>query len=141
MFSYKAFLKLGEYTGSDFMSLTKEGYELSNCNYVFYQGVDDKGKASTNVKGGSISLMLPMLPPKVLIEWALNSKQYKNGAIVVLDANHLPQERVIFKNAACIDFGIDYTLKSQSYIFTKMELRAESLIIGNGIFFDNDWIK
>lgn len=64
MFSHKAFLKLGDFTGTDLISLVKGGYELTNCTYVFQQGTDDKGDVSTDVSGGIISLSIPALPPK-----------------------------------------------------------------------------
>jgi hypothetical protein len=77
MFSHKTYLKLGDFTGTDFMSLVKSGYELANFEFSFQQGVDDTGKASTEVYGGTLSLSLPMLPPNVVIEWALDSHKYK----------------------------------------------------------------
>jgi hypothetical protein len=141
MFSHKTYLKIGDFTGTDFMSLIKGGYELANFEFSFQQGVDDTGKASTEVYGGTLSMTLPMLPPKVIIEWALDSHKYKKGVVVVLDEHNVPQEKILFDNAACISMGIDYTQKGESYIFTKVGLRAEKLVIGNGLDFDNNWIK
>lgn len=141
MFSHKAFLKLGDFSGTDFLSLTQTGYELANCNYVFQQGIDEKGKASTEVYGGSISLTLPMLPPVVIVEWALNSWKYKNGVVVVLDDENMTQEKIMFENAACVSLDIDYTQKGKSYVFTRVEIRAERIILGNGVDFDNNWVK
>jgi hypothetical protein len=141
MFSHKTYLKLDDFTGTDFLSLTKSGYELSNFEFSFQQGVDDTGRASTEVYGGTLSMTLPMLPPNVLIEWALDSHKYKKGLIVVLDEHNVTQEKIFFDNAACISLGIDYTQKGESYIVTNLILQAEQLVLGNGIDFDNNWVK
>ena len=141
MFSHKAFLKLGDYTGSDFMSLVKSGYELADCEFSFQQGMDDVGKASTEVFGGTLSLILPMLPPDAIIEWALDSRKYQNGAIVVLDEHNQPNEKIFFKNTACIHMNVTYTLKGKSYIMTSLILQAEELRFGSGLDFSNYWTK
>jgi hypothetical protein len=123
------------------MSLAKSGYELADFEFSFQQGTDDTGKASTEVFGGTLSMTLPMLPPNVIIEWALDSRKYKKGIIVVLDDHDVPQEKIMFENAACIGMGINYTQKGEAYIMTDLTLQAERLILGNGLDFDNFWTK
>jgi hypothetical protein len=141
MFAHKTYLKIGDFTGTDFMSLAKNGYELTEFEFSFQQGTDDTGKASTEVFGGTLSMTLPMLPPNVIIEWALASRMYKKGVIVVLDDHNVPQEKIMFENAACMGMGINYTQKGEAYITTNLTLQAERLILGNGLEFDNFWTK
>jgi hypothetical protein len=140
MFGNRSFLVLGGET-ADLMSLIKGGYEMANCQFSFQQGIDDKGKATTKVFGGAIHLTLPQFPPSDIIEWALQSRSHKDGMIVLLDAENLPVEKVLFQNAYCIDFEIDYTMEGQSYAATKLVIQAEILIVGDGIDFDNEWTK
>ena len=97
MFSHKTYLKLGDFNGTDFMSLAKNGYELSSFEFSFQQGIDNKGKAATEVFGGSLSVTLPTLPSKEIIEWALDSRKYKKGVVVVLDNEDVPQEKIFRK--------------------------------------------
>ena len=141
MFSYKTYLKIGELTGTDFSSLVKSGYELDNFEYGFQQGIDNTGKAATEVYGGTLSMTLSMLPPDTIIEWSLNSRKYKNGAIIILNAQNEPQEKLLFENAACVSMSFDYTQKGKSYITTKVVLQAERIIFDNGFDFDNFWTK
>lgn len=141
MFTHKSYLKLGELTGTDFTSLVKSGYELDDFEYGFQQGIDDTGKASTEVYGGTLTMTLSMLPPDTIIEWALNSRQYKKGAIIILNAQNEPQEKLLFENAACVNMSLDYTRKGRAYITTKVVLQAERLIFENGFDFDNFWTK
>lgn len=142
MFSHKAFLKIGDTSAADFMSLVKGGYEISNCEFSFQQGFDDTGKVSTKVYGGTIVLTLPMLPPSNIIEWGLNSRNYNDGIIVTLDDENIPQEKILFTNAACVNMSIDYTQQGETYSFTKLVIHAETLVVGNsGLTFDNEWVK
>lgn len=141
MFSHKAFLKIGDTSATDFMSLVKGGYEISNCEFSFQQGFDDTGKASTKVHGGTIALTLPMLPPNVLIEWGLNSRKYNDGVIVTLNDENIPQEKILFTNAACVSLGIDYTQQGETYSFTKLVIHAETIVLEGDLTFDNEWIK
>ncbi|WP_165041704.1 type VI secretion system tube protein TssD [Dysgonomonas sp. ZJ709] len=141
MFTHKSYLKLGDVLGTDLLSLLDGGYELANCEFSFQQGIDDTGKASTQVFGGTLSLTLPMLPPKPIIEWALNSCKYMKGAIVLLNDHDEPVEKIWFENAACISLDVDYTQRGESYMTTKIEVQAESLLLDNGLDFDNEWVK
>lgn len=139
MFGHRSFLVLGG-GAADILSLIKGGYEILNCNFSFEQGVDDKGKATTKVYGGSISITLPIVPPPSIIEWGLNSRKYQDGAIVVLDNENISLERILFKNAACTGLDIEYSQQGETYTLTKIEIEAEILIVGNGIDFDNEWV-
>jgi hypothetical protein len=141
MFAHKTYLKLGDFNGTDFMSLIQGGYEVSDFEYSFQQGMDDRGKSSTKVFGGSLSIAIPTLPSNELIEWAMNSRKYKKGVVVVLDNENIPQEKIMFENAACVDLGIDYTQKGEAYITTNLVIQAEQLLFDNGLEFDNYWVK
>ncbi|MBF0578092.1 type VI secretion system tube protein TssD [Dysgonomonas sp. GY617] len=141
MFSHKCYLKIGELTGTDFSSLLKSGYELDNFEYGFQQGVDNTGKAATEVYGGTLTMTMAMLPPDSILEWALNSRKYKNGAIIILNEQGTQPDKLLFENAACVDMSLDYTQKGKAYITTKIVLQAERLIFNNGFDFDNFWTK
>lgn len=141
MFSHKSYLKLGEVTGTDFTSLVKSGYELDDFEYGFQQGVDSTGKAVTEVYGGTLSLTIPTLPPDAILEWVLNSRKYKSGAVIMLNEQNEPLEKLLFENAACVNMSLDYTQKGRAYITTKVVLQAERLIFDNGFDFDNFWTK
>lgn len=138
MFGHRAFLVLGG-GAADIVSLIKGGLEISNCNFSFQQGIDDRGKATTRVHGGTINISLSQLPSSDILEWGIQSHSYKNGVIVVLDAENLPIEKVIFENAACVDFEVDYIQSGDSYVSTCLTIQAEVIIVGNGIDFFNEW--
>jgi hypothetical protein len=140
MFGNRSFLMLGGDSPADIKSLTEGGYEIANCRFGFDQGVDANGKATTSVHGGTIEVALPQLPGDELIGWALDSRKYVDGVIVMLDADNIPVEKVVFRNAACTNFNIDYTQADDSYVTVKLEISAEELTVGSGITFTNEWI-
>lgn len=141
MFTHQCFLKLGEVSGLDFTSLVTSGYELTNCKFSFSQDIDDTGKACTEVLGGTISFTLAQLPPDTIVDWALDPRKYKNGAIVTLGHNEIPQEKIFFENAACIDFSIEYTETGDAYMQTQVTIQAEFLTFDTGLTFSNNWTK
>ncbi len=140
MFGHRNFLVLDGDCPADINSLLERGYELEHCRFGFKQGVDANGKATTTVYSGMIEVALAQIPLEPIIEWALNSRKYLDGAIITLDADDVPLEKVFFKNAACIGFHIDYTHGSKSYLTTKLKISAEQLIVGDFIICKNNWI-
>lgn len=95
-------MKLGSLGDASIQGLYKESYELDSCSFGFSQGVNVDGKAQTDVRGGAISVTIPGIPPADIIEWALGSRKYYDGVIVVCDDNEMPLEKVNFTDEACI---------------------------------------
>ncbi|GHT65528.1 hypothetical protein AGMMS50239_25490 [Bacteroidia bacterium] len=140
MFGHRSFLVLGG-GAADIVSLIKGGYEILDCHFSFEQGIDNRGKATTKVHGGTIQVTLSQLPPQPIIDWALDSRKYKDGMIIVVDAENIPLEKTLFKNGACVELELDYTQKGGSYVVTKIVIQSEILIVGDGIDFDNEWTQ
>jgi hypothetical protein len=139
MFGHRSFLMLGGNSPADIKSLITGGYEVLDCRFSFEQGMDDTGKATTRVHGGTTQITLSQLPPKEIIEWALDSRKYSDAAVIVLDADNIPLEKLIFKNAACINLKINFIQQGDSYVTTELVLQTKKLIVGKGIEFDNEW--
>lgn len=139
MFGHRSFLILGD-SPSDILNLLKGGLEISNCSFSFTQDMDINGKATSKVNGGVIEITIPQLPPPSIVDWAIDSRQYKNGSIIMLSSENIPIEKVFFENAACIDFEIEYAFSGKDYTTTKFIIYAERIIVGDGITFDNEWL-
>lgn len=139
MFGHKSFLKLGALEDASIQGIYRDSYELEGCSYGFSQGVNGDGKAQTEVRGGTINVAIPGIPPLDIIQWSLDSRTYKDGSIVVYDANDMPLEKVFFFNAACIGMEIIYSQKGNGYIATKLILQARKITVGDTDL-DNRWI-
>ena len=139
MFGHRSFLMIGG-GAADIKSLISGGYEIAKCNFTFQQGLDDKGHVSTRVYSGTIHVVLPQLPPKDILEWAVQSRKYHDGMIVLVDNENIPLEKIFFKNAACIGIEVEYTYQGSSYSTTSIVIQAENMVVGNGITFQSEWI-
>ncbi|MDR1582840.1 MAG: type VI secretion system needle protein Hcp [Prevotellaceae bacterium] len=138
MFGHRSFLMLGSDTPADIRSLISGGYEALQVNYAFSQGVDRKGKVQTRVWGGQIKLTLPMLPPDEIMEWALSFRSYKDGVVVLCEADNLPVEKLAFTNAACVHLKVNYTNMGTGYVNTHLVIVAEELNLGN-LKYESEW--
>lgn len=131
MFGHKSFLKIGLLSDASIVGLYKESYELESCSYGFSQGVNSDGKAQTEVRGGLMNVTIPGTPPMDIIRWALDSRKYNDGVIVICDSDNMPMEKINFKDAACISMEITYSQKGKSYSATKLALQARKMSVGN----------
>lgn len=118
----------------------KNGYEILTCSFSIQQGGDRSGKATTRVFTSSIEVVLSQFPSIELLEWGLQSRKYLDGIIVVLNDENIPIEKIIFKNAACTKFEIDYIHPDKSYVSTKIAIQAEELTVGGDVRITNEWI-
>lgn len=139
MFGHKSFLRLGALEDASIQGLYKSSYELDNCSYGFSQGVNSDGKAQTEVRGGSITVTIPGIPSDEIIQWAIDSRKYHDGMIVICDDNDMPLEKIRFTDAACIGMDIGYSHKGKGYIATNLVLQTRALSVGDTEL-NNRWI-
>ncbi len=139
MFGYTVFLKIGALSGASMMDLYKESYELLGCEYGFAQGVDIKGQAQTEVKGGTFHVVYPNLPNRDMIQWMLDARKYQSGVIVICDSEGSTLEKIQFEKATCVEMDLTYIRQGKSYVATKLMIQAQKLTFGNEEF-ENDWI-
>lgn len=141
MYSHRSILKFGSPdAATDLSRLLKDGYDILTCRFSIQQGTGQNGKITTRVFVSAIEVNLSQFPTIELLEWGLQSRRYIDGVIVVLNEENIPVEKIIFKNAACTKFEIDYVHSGKSYLSTKLALQAEELIVGGDVRITNEWI-
>ena len=131
MYGHKWFLRLGELTDASIGGLLKDANELIHCDYSFAQGTDTKGQASTEVQGAGISLVYDGLPTNELISWALESRKYLSGALVMCDSNNMPIHKVFFGDAALVGMRINYISEGDSSIMTQLLISPRAMTVGS----------
>jgi len=143
MYGNRSFLMLGSSGGTNILDLIKGGIEILDYSFSIQQGIDNKGKATTKTCAGSINLTISQLPNKEIIEWALNSRRYLDGCVVLLDGENNPVEKIVFKNAACVNFDITYAAKGSGYAATRLSIQPEAINMGDGDDndFSNEWTQ
>ena len=140
MFGHRSYLKI--YGGlnrglsgsiADYLKLAgAEGYELFHCDYQFYQQIDHKGKANSEVRGGEIRVVLDTLPTDELIEWALVRDKRHAGEIGLCspDASEGVIEKLVFEDAYCMAFNLSFTEYDKSFAKTMLVISASNLKLG-----------
>ena len=127
MFGYTVFLKIGNLAASSLTDMYKDSYQLIGCEFGFAQGIDIKGQAQTEVKGGTFYVTYPHLPNRDMIQWMLDDNQ---GSTL---------EKILFEKATCVDMEISYIRQGKSYIATKLTVQAQKLAFGTEEF-ENQWV-
>ena len=142
MFSHKAYLKLGSIStqGNNPLSLAKEGYELSRCNYSFLKAIDDKGQVQSNTTGGIVEVDIQSVPTKELIDWSLNPRRYLDAMVIFCDDSGIPVEKIMLNTTACISMEISYIKTGNGYISTSFILSAKKITVGR-VTYDSKWVN
>ena len=140
MYGYRTFLKIGDIKEIDFMSLLKNGYELSNFSYALEQPTDQNGKAQGEVQGGTLQITIDGLPSDEIIEWMLNPRRYREGAIITYGEDNASVFRIFFKKTACTRMQIKYNSMGKGFLKLSLELEAKKLILPEGEI-ENKWLN
>lgn len=142
MFSYNSYLLLGTLAqqGINLPFLTKNGYELSKCNYSFNRTIDSKGQVQSKAQCEIIELEFLGIPSNPIIEWAINSRRYHDGAIIFCNNEGVVLEKVNFFHAACTYMNINYINTGSAYTSCDLVLTAKSLKIGE-VNFSSNWMN
>lgn len=125
------FLRLGELSDAGVAGLISTGFELLDCNYSLYQGVDGRGRSQTNVRVEGLNLVYDGLPSAEIIDWGLDPRKYYAGALILLDANDVPADKLFFEDGACVSFRISYIADGKSYVSTALKVSPRVLKIGD----------
>ena len=150
MFGHRSYLRIegGLNRGlsgklSDYLKMAGvEGYELFHCDYQFYQEMDQKGKANSEVRGGQIRVVLDTLPTEELILWALDRAKRHSGEIGLCapDASDGVVEKLKFENGLCTTLDLSYTDDGKAFVKTILVITAETIKLGDNKLY-KDWTE
>jgi len=120
-------------TSPDFTNnLLDKDYELTSREISFFQRVDQRGKPSSDLRGGMIKIVLATIPTDELLRWMMESgtNSLKNGSIYSLTLEGQKTNVINFHNAACLNLSIIHSGDGTSSTHTALELHAEEVSIG-----------
>jgi len=121
-----------EFGGKEFDVITSE--------YIFNRNTDDKGKPSSSVKGGRVTVCIESTADTSVIEAMLNS-QFKavEGKIVFKKTEEdSKMKEVEFKNAYIVYFKEELDVNNEIPMRLTVTFSAEELTVGNASLF-NRW--
>jgi hypothetical protein len=126
------YLILGDDCPDDLQSFAERGYKVAEYNFSIGKDVDATGKVveGTEVKT-SLSVVLPQVPDNNIIEWEVNPEKRYNGAVIALDENDAPVEKILFKDAACQKMRINFS-RERGTCCTELAIGSENIDVEFG---------
>lgn len=119
-------------------------YELVECEYEFYQSLDESGKPSSRPQSGLIKFVMPAQGDDDLLfyNWMFNRAETHNGTIEMLlstDDNKKKYLHLYFEEAYMVNMYQYFNNNNSLLVRTKVTLSARKFTFGGASSFENDW--
>lgn len=119
-------------------------YELVECEYEFYQSLDESGKPSSRPQSGLIKFVMPAQGDDDLFfyNWMFNRAETHNGTIEMLlstDDNQKKYLHFYFEDAYMVNMYQYFNNNNNLLVRTKVTLSARKFTFGGSADFENDW--
>ncbi|MBP3426135.1 MAG: hypothetical protein J6K81_05400 [Rikenellaceae bacterium] len=122
----------------------KNKYELVECEYEFYQSLDESGKPSSRPQSGLIKFVMPAQGDDDLFfyNWMFNRAETHDGTIEMLlstDDNKKKYLHLYFEDAYMVNMYQYFNNNNSLLVRTKVTLSARKFTFGGSANFENDW--
>lgn len=119
-------------------------YELVECEYEFYQSLDESGKPSSRPQSGLIKFVMPAQGDDDLFfyNWMFKRAETHNGTIEMLlstDDNQKKYLHLYFEDAFMVNMYQYFNNSNSLLVRTKVTLSARRFTFGGAANFENDW--
>lgn len=123
---------------------TGKKYELVECEYEFYQSLDESGKPASRPQSGLIKFVMPAQDDNDLFfyNWMFNRADTHNGTIEMLlstDDNKKNYLHLYFEDAYMVNMYQYFNNNNSLLVRTKVTLSARKFTFGQQGSFENDW--
>lgn len=146
--AFEAKLVLGEFLSSpeEFAARDqKYVYNLVECEYEFFQSLDESGKPSSRTQTGTIKFVMPAQGDEdmTFYHWMFERAEKKRGTIEFLLSTDDSKKKYLhlqFDDAYLVNFYQYFNNNNALLVRTKITLSAKILKFGGGkATFINDW--
>lgn len=126
-------------------SKQKQVYDLVECEYEFFQSLDESGKPSSRTQAGTIKFVMPAQgdDDMTFYDWMFKRAEKKNGTIEFIlssDDNKKKYLHLYFEEAYLVNFYQYFSNTNNLLVRTKITLSVKKMTFGNGkSSFINDW--
>ena len=122
----------------------KYKYELVECEYEFYQSLDESGKPSSRPQSGLIKFVMPAQGDDDLTfyNWMFDRAEKRKGTIEMLlstDDNKKKYLHLCFEDAYMVNMYQYFNNNNSLLVRTKVTLSARKFVFGGKADFENDW--
>lgn len=146
--AFEAKLVLGDFLSSpeEFEAKgPKQVYDLVECEYEFFQSLDESGKPSSRTQTGTIKFVMAAQgdDDMTFYQWMFERAEKKRGTIEFLLSTDDSKKKYLhlqFDDAYLVNFYQYFNNNNALLVRTKVTLSAKIMKFGNGkATFINDW--
>ena len=130
-------------TSAEVESYTGKKYELVECEYEFYQTLDESGKPASRPQSGQIRFVMPAQGDDDLFfyNWMFNRADTHDGTIEMLlstDDNQKKYLHLYFEDAYMVNMYQYFNNNNSMLVRTKVTLSARKFTFGGSANFEKD---
>lgn len=124
------------------LTIAGKKYDVLQCGFTMSRDTDPKGRPSSNVYGGRITIEIESTEDTSIIEAMVNSqfKPFEGNVIFKKTDEDAKMKELSFKNAYIVHYQEGVTVSSDNPMSVKFTLSAETIKLGNAEH-DNRWPK
>ncbi|MBS7362574.1 MAG: type VI secretion system needle protein Hcp [Paludibacteraceae bacterium] len=123
------------------LNLGGKEYDVLECNYSLKRDVDSKGRPSSNIYGGKITVRVESTEDTTILETMVNQFKPFNGSVVFKkgDEEGMMKE-LTFENAYIIEFAEGIDIVGTAPMSITITISAQTIKIG-GAEYEENWPK
>ena len=120
------------------LKLGGKEYDVLTCNYSLRRDVDSKGRPSSNIYGGRISVQVESTEDTTILETMVNQFKPFSGSIIFKkgDEESMMKE-LTFENAYIIEFSEGINIVGTAPMAINITMSAQTIKIGGAEYEEN----
>lgn len=123
------------------LNLGGKEYDVLDCSYSLKRDVDSKGRPSSNIYGGRISVRVESTEDTSILETMVNQFKPFNGSIVFKKGDEEGKmKELTFENAYIIEFAEGIDIVGTAPMSINVTISAQIIKIG-GAEYEENWPK
>ncbi len=121
------------------LNLGGKEYDVLDCNYSLRRDVDSKGRPSSNIYGGRITVRVESTEDTTILETMVNQFKPFNGSIVFKKGDEESKmKELTFENAYIIEFSEGINIVGSAPMSICVTISAQVIKIG-GAEYEENW--
>ncbi|WP_346237423.1 type VI secretion system tube protein TssD [Niabella insulamsoli] len=123
------------------LKVSGQTYPVLSANFALDQQVDHKGKVTSHVRGGLISVSLASTGDTTLFDLAADDDKRVDGSIIFYkDDGKSTMKELKFKQAYVVNYTESFAAYTNDPMNIGLTFSAESITLGE-VEFNNNWVK
>jgi len=124
---------------SALLELEGKKFKVRHCAYSLHQNLDENGRPTTNVMGGTINCEIESSDDDTIVNWMVDPVGKKSGSIVFMKTSEEGEmKKITFDDAFCTSYTETMNSLSNEPMVEHIIISAQKLM-ANGVAHENIW--